>query len=150
MLVPPSCSRCALLAGLRYAWNAGFDRHPACDCIAIPAAEDSADDLRTDPAAYFASLSVAEQDRVFTKAGAEAIRAGADINQVVNARRGMYTASGRKLTRTGATTRGFAGQRLGARSGRPATRLMPEEVFRQANGDRDDAIRLLRQHGYLI
>jgi hypothetical protein len=37
---------------------------------------------------YFQSLSAAEQDRVFTQAGAEAIRNGADLNQVVNARRG--------------------------------------------------------------
>lgn len=149
MLVGKSCPRCAILAGRRYKWNAGFDRHPACDCIGIPAREDSADDLRTDPRAYFRSLSMGEQDRLFTKAGAEAIRSGADMSQVVNARRGMYTAGGRLLTHTGATRRGFAGQHLGAPRGGRAVRLMPEQIFRQANG-RDDAIRLLRQHGYLI
>lgn len=30
MLQPPSCSRCVILAGRRYAWNAGFKRHPRC------------------------------------------------------------------------------------------------------------------------
>lgn len=150
MLVGKSCTRCAILAGKRYQWNTGFDRHPRCDCIHIPAREDSADDLRTDPKKYFASLSREEQDRLFTKSGAEAIREGADIGQIVNARRGMYVAGGQKLTRTGATRRGFAGQRLGAPSGGRAVRLMPEQIFREANGNRDETLRLLRMHGYLI
>ena len=42
--------------------------------------------------AYCEALSPAEQGRVFTTAGAEAVRLGADISQVVNARRGMSTA----------------------------------------------------------
>ncbi|MEV4767790.1 hypothetical protein [Micromonospora humida] len=135
MLVGKSCSRCAILAGRTYRWNAGFDRHPRCDCVHIPAREDSADDLRTDPKRYFASLPAAEQDRLFTRAGAAAIRAGADIGQVVNARRGMYEASGRQFTT------------VGARKKRP--RLMPEQILREARGDRGEALRLLRLHGYL-
>lgn len=150
MVVGRTCSRCIVLAGQFYRWNTGFERHPRCDCVHVPAAEDTGDDIRTDPKAIFEGMSTTEQNRVFTKAGAEAVRTGADINQVVNVRRGMYTASGERRTRVGATRRGLAGQRLGARSGRPAIRLMPEEIFRQANGDRDDAIRLLRQHGYII
>lgn len=100
MLVPPSCSRCAVLAGRRYAWNAGFQRHPRCDCRHIPAPEDALDDATTDPKAYFDSLSEGEQDRVFTAAGARAIRDGADIAQVVNARRGAagLTPAGGRLT----------------------------------------------------
>lgn len=99
MLQGKSCSRCVILAGRWYRWNAGFDRHPRCDCIHIPAAEDQAGDLRTDPRQYFDSLTEAEQDRAFTKAGAQAIRDGADMNQVVNARRGargLNTAAGRR------------------------------------------------------
>jgi hypothetical protein len=138
MLVGGSCSRCAILAGRRYSWNANFNRHPRCDCTAVPAREDTADDLRTDPKRYFGSLSRVEQDRVFTKAGAEAIRQGADIAQVVNARSGMYSAAGRDLTRTAAGTRGRGG-----------VRLMPEQILREANGSRDEAVRLLRLHGYL-
>ncbi|MGV9744601.1 VG15 protein [Rhodococcus zopfii] len=92
MLNPPSCSRCALLAGRFYRWKTGFRRHPGCDCRHIPARESRADDLTTEPSAYFDSLSTEQQDKLFTKAGAEAIRNGADIGQVVNARRGMSTA----------------------------------------------------------
>lgn len=88
MLNGKSCSRCVVLAGRWYRYNASFDRHPRCDCIGVPASEDHAGDLRTDPRAYFDSLSTREQDRVFTVAGARAIRDGADLGQVVNARRG--------------------------------------------------------------
>lgn len=87
MLQPPSCSRCVILAGKFYAVNRGFDRHPKCDCVHISAAE-YLPDLATDPKRYFDSLDEAEQDRIFTIAGARAIRDGADIAQVVNARRG--------------------------------------------------------------
>lgn len=139
MLVGDSCSRCAILAGRHYRWNAGFDRHPRCDCIGIPASEDTADDLRTDPMRYFNSLDPAEQDRIFTKAGAEAIRDGADMARVVNARRGMYTAGGRKFT-TEATTRRGIGR---------SPRIMPEQIYLEAGGDRDEALRLLRLHGYI-
>jgi hypothetical protein len=100
MLQPPSCSRCVVLAGKFYRTNDGFDRHPDCDCIHVPTAEDAAGDLTTNPDAYFQSLSPEEQDRVFTKAGARAIRDGADISQVVNARRGAngLSSAGGRLT----------------------------------------------------
>ncbi len=138
MLVGDSCARCAILAGRHYTWAASFNRHPRCDCTAIPAREDTADDLRTDPRSFFNSLSADQQDRVFTAAGAEAIRAGADISQVVNARSGMFTATGRQLTTVAAQGRGRSG-----------IRLMPEQIVRDAAGDRDEAIRLLRRFGYL-
>jgi hypothetical protein len=138
MLVGSSCSRCAVLAGRRYSWRADFKRHFRCDCTAVPAREDTADDVRTDPRRYFGSLSVAEQNRQFTAAGAEAIRAGADISQVVNARSGMYSAGERLLTRTAAAGRGQGG-----------IRLMPEQILREAAGNRDEAIRLLKRFGYL-
>lgn len=92
MLNPPSCSRCAVLAGRFYGSNRAFLRHPGCDCRHIPSREDGAGDLRTDPRDYFDSLPEAMQEKLFTKAGAEAIRDGADMEQVVNARRGMSTA----------------------------------------------------------
>jgi hypothetical protein len=137
MVVGGACSRCLILAGRRYGWNAGFLRHPRCDCRHIPAAED-ADDVRTNPRKAFDELSAAEQDRVFTKAGAQAIREGADMNRVVNARRGMYTAAGKRMT-TEATTRRGVGR----------ARLMPEQIYLEADGNRDEAIRLLRVHGYI-
>lgn len=140
MVVGKTCARCLILAGKRYRWNAGFDRHPKCDCIHIPTREDAADDLRTDPKAAFRAMSREEQDQVFGKAGAEAIREGADMARVVNARRGMTTAGGRRLT-TEATTRRGTGR---------AVRLMPEQIYLEARGDRAEAIRLLRLHGYLL
>lgn len=35
-LTPPSCSRCAILAGRWYRWSDGFQRHPGCDCEMVP------------------------------------------------------------------------------------------------------------------
>lgn len=141
MLNPPSCSRCVVLAGRFYRWNAGFKRHPRCDCIHIPASEDQADDLRTDPQAYFESLTEAEQQRAFTADGAQAIRDGADVAQVVNARRGVFTAGdGRRVTREGTRSRGA----------RRRVRLMPEQIYREAAGNRAEAIRLLRLYGYIV
>jgi hypothetical protein len=137
MLNPPSCSRCAILAGRFYRWNAGFSRHPRCDCIHVPTTEGRAARLRSDPRSYFDSLTRTDQDRTFTRAGAEAIRDGADMSQVVNARRGMTPAG---------TTTESTGRRGVARPGR----LMPEEIYRRAQGDRTEALRLLELHGYLI
>jgi hypothetical protein len=191
MVVGATCSRCIVLAGRWYRWNASFDRHPKCDCIGVPSSENVAGDLSTDPKKIFASMSAAEQDKVFTQAGAQAIRDGADINQVVNARRGAaglspagarLTADEVKLLRggrdvghletrdvfghdlfvttEGATTRGLAGQRLGAKvdgvknGGRyrsaKAPRLMPESIYQIAGSDRAEAIRLLKRFGYII
>ncbi|MFI1197707.1 ADP-ribosyltransferase [Micromonospora sp. NPDC020750] len=122
MLVGRSCSRCVILAGRRYRWNAGFDRHPRCDCVHVPAAEDTADEIRTDPRAYFDSLSREEQDRAFTIAGAEAIRLGADLGQVVNARRGA-----RGLLTAGARVTGDEARML--RGGRDRGRLEAVDVY---------------------
>jgi hypothetical protein len=36
MLNPPSCARCAILAGRVYRDLDAFDRHPGCDCVMIP------------------------------------------------------------------------------------------------------------------
>jgi len=145
MLTPPSCSRCAILAGRWYRSGAAFQRHPGCDCRHIPASESVGSDLTVNPAEYFDTLSAAEQDRIFTNAGAEAIRNGADINQVVNARRGMQAAQigGRDvlITTEGTTRRGLA-----YRPGRP--RLMPETIARVAT-DKADYLRLLSANGYL-
>lgn len=188
MLNPPSCARCAILAGRVYRWDAGFERHPRCDCRAIPANEASVYDLRTHPDEYFDSLTREQQDKIFTKGGAQAIRDGADIFQVVNARSGMKTSSevlgegaaaahvrayGNELqfTLSGTTKRGvygrledqrrggFTQERTGRRQGyvkdqvvrrAKRARLMPESIYQLANGDRDEALRLLKLYGYLI
>lgn len=166
MLTLPSCSRCVVLAGRVYSWSSGFARHPRCDCRHIPASEDAADDLRTDPRAYFDSLPEKEQDRLFTPVGAQAIRDGADLSQVVNARRGMAVAgvtrtrvrddglvvNERIRRQTGALVAGrtvFTTTEGTVRRRRGRVRLMPEQIYLEADGDRDEALRLLRLHGYL-
>lgn len=185
MLNPPSCSRCAVLAGQWSTWKEAFQRHPLCDCRMIPASEAMAGDLVVNPRQYFESLpSAAElaeqhpgmtvaqrqkaglfsQEDIFTVAGAKAIRDGADIGQVVNARRGMQPAQvfNRDLliTTEGTTRRGLAYMRLGGGStDRRAkgeryfrttkVRLMPESIYQVAE-DRDDAIRLLKLNGFIL
>ncbi len=182
VLTPPSCSRCVVMAGKWYRWDAGFERHPRCDCTSVPGQDGSLDDHPKlwSPAAYFASLSRSEQDRTFTAAGAQALRDGAEMSQVVNARSGMRTASvgGRSvlITSTGTTRRGYyqyVQRSLDRRRGQSTTytarnvgqrgrvanyterrivrpRLMPEQIYRIAAGDRDEAIRLLAGNGYLV
>lgn len=143
---PGACSRCIILAGVRYRSAKAFLRHPNCHCIHVPVDDGVENVAATDPKAYFDGLTEAEQDKAFTKAGAEAIRRGADMNQIVNARSGMYTTQGGLLaTREGTSKRGFARSVMG--SGK--VRLMPEEIFRMAGGDRDEAMRLLKAHGYV-
>ena len=150
MLEGKSCSRCVVLAGRFYRTNQGFQRHPKCDCRHIPSRENLAGDVRTDPAAYFDSLSKAEQNRAFTEAGAKAIRAGADVGKVVNARRGMSTAQTatgrRRLVR-----RDVMGRPLytTTEASRGLVRLMPESIVEIAGDDRRELLRLLKSHGYV-
>lgn len=154
MLNPPSCSRCAILAG-RWYRKPSFLRHPGCDCRHIPAVEHLSGHLTTDPKAYFDSLAVGEQNKLFTAAGAAAIREGADPAQVVNARRGMQLAGvyGHDLliTTEGVTKRGLAGQAIRARGRNPRTtpRLMPEAIYEIAES-RTETISLLRKNGFIL
>ncbi|PSK96690.1 hypothetical protein CLV30_12572 [Haloactinopolyspora alba] len=168
MIQGKTCGRCAILAGKWFAYNRGFERHPRCDCVHIPSREATSGDLTTDPRRYFDSLTETEQNRLFGATNAQAIRDGGNVTQVINARRGMYTAGGRRLTREGTTRRGLASQRMreidpltgervrnvGRRGSvanyreRRVTRLMPEQIYDEATS-RADAIRLLRLHGYI-
>lgn len=174
MLNGKTCARCAILAGRRYRVSA-FRRHPRCDCFMIPAAEDYADDWTTDPAAYFRSLSRADQDQTFTAAGAEAIRLGGvrevGMNQVVNAYDGVTVVSayGRdvRATLSGTSVRGLYGgyevQEDGSLRKRPvsqterrpsgrrtlryatAPRLLPDEIFSLAEAEGWSREETLRQ-----
>jgi hypothetical protein len=163
MLTPPSCSRCAVLAGRWYRYNAGFDRHPACNCIAIPANEDTSGDLLTNPRLAIAAGKVTGLSRADTRA---ILDDGADVGQVINAHRGMRTANmyGRdlKITLEGTTVRGLAGKFLIAEGQRfdklqgeryrrvQIPRLRPQTIYQVAGTDRAEALRLLRRFGYLI
>lgn len=144
VVTPPACARCVVLAGRLYRWSRGFQRHPRCDCTMRPVTAEQW--RRRDPAdtprELFDRMGEADQDRVFGRAGARAIRDGADLAQVVNARRGM-SEPGAAATVEGTTRRGVAGARLAG-----ATRLTPEGIYAQA-ADRGEAIDLLRRNGYL-
>jgi hypothetical protein len=144
MVNAPCCSRCAILAGKHFKWNQGFQRHPHCDCTHIPSLEDRAGDFRTDPQALARSGQITD----LREAEKKAIEDGADLSQLVNARRGKAGLRGMTTTQ-GATRRGLAGKRLGASRGQRAVRLTPEGIYAQA-GDQAEAIELLYQHGYLI
>ncbi|MDD7930078.1 hypothetical protein [Microbacterium thalli] len=121
MLNPPSCDRCIVLAGRWYRWNEGFQRHPRCDCQHIPAVENVGGDARTDPYRAFQDLDPEQQERVFGRSEARAIREGADIFKVVNQR-----------TRKMATARSPI-----------------DEIYRTA-GTRTNAVRMLRERGYIL
>ncbi|WP_234914456.1 hypothetical protein [Corynebacterium belfantii] len=166
---PPCCARCAILAGKRGGAGLGFQRHPGCDCDAIPISEETSDMHKLwifDVDKYFAQLSEKDQNKIFTIAGAQAIRDGADPSQVINARRGMKVAADRfgkrtVMTSEGTAKRGWASMYLRQqydakmskqgrymRTDRP--RLMPEEIYKIAGGDRDIAVSLLHKNGFLL
>lgn len=175
MLNPPSCARCAILAGKFSERSVAFERHPRCDCINVPSAE-SGDDWTTDPSTYFHSLSTAEQNSTFGNATAQAIRDGADIGQVVNARSGIFTIQAYRrdvqTTTVGTTKRALFGgyemlpdgtlrrrsaaelQKLPGNRYRTAKapRLLPDEIYRLAGEfgwDRAEVLRQLRRFAYL-
>jgi len=130
MLNLPSCNRCIILAGKWFRWNEGFQRHPRCDCRHIPATEDVAGDLTTDPYAAFAALTTEEQDAKFGRLEARAIRDGADIYRVVNIdQRGLGTAKAARVYGT-------------------PTRRTIDDIYRTA-GTRTSALRMMRDEGYI-
>jgi hypothetical protein len=168
-----ACARCVILAGRWYAYNAGFQRHPHCQCYAM-AATNARVSPRTDPMGFFDSLSTEEQNRRFGLGGAEAIRNGGDIYSVVNASRSTVTldAYGQKVVATleGTTRHGqfyrsmlrdteqrtgqrFARSFADVKQGLPqfqlrTPRLTPGEIYRLSE-DRDELIRMLGRFGYL-
>lgn len=164
---PGACARCILLAGHQTMTTEAFQRHPKCRCINVPSDRADLADVGQDPLDYFNSLSPAQQDKTFTHDGAQAIRDGADMNQVVNARRGMSkTVSGRMardkrgryITNEGTTRRGWAYHQMtrnpkwvvdpkAHRLALKTPRLMPESIYEIAT-DREDAVRLLKAYGY--
>jgi len=157
-LSPPSCSRCAILAGRFYRWSDGFQRHPGCDCTHLPT---------TDPRSEYRQSphDLVDQGLVtgLSKADRRALADGADLNQLVNAKNGSLRrvnfGPGRTVTTTnaGMTSRGVAGKSLGdlrkvedsryRQSGR--MRLTPDSIYRASGEDREMALGLLKRHGYV-
>lgn len=125
-LSPPSCSRCAVLAGRVYRYSDGFSRHPGCDCSMTPTDLSSGRGLVTDAAAAFRNGDV----RGLSKADARAIDMGADMGQVVNVRRAQ------------------AGLTVGSSVIERGGRLTPQGILRLVD-DRERQITLLRRYGYI-
>lgn len=125
-LNPPSCSRCVVLAGRVYRYSTGFARHPGCDCLMTPTNDANGRDLVTDPSDLVDRGLV----RGLSKADMQALDSGADLGQVVNVRRKA------------------AGLTVGSSVTVRAGRLTPQGILNVAS-DRDEAIRLLRQFGYI-
>lgn len=99
------CSRCAILSGRWYRFSRGFQRHPRCVCGMQPAPES---EDAPDPMTLFREGRITD----LTHAERAAIELGADLNQVVNAKRGLYVAGGQQFTSEGTTRRGVAGARM--------------------------------------
>lgn len=155
VLAPPSCKRCAILAGRIYRDNEGFDRHPGCDCQHWPVTSwEEAEQQGL--VISFEDLFERGEVRGLSEADERAIRDGADPVQVVNATAGTRQPGitnalttevfGRKVK---ATTYGTT-KRSAWRKANPSrpVRLRPESIYRFAR-DREDALRLLRLYGYL-
>jgi hypothetical protein len=151
MVSAPCCQRCAVLAGKVFKSNQGFKRHPRCDCTHIPTLETHWRD---------AGVFIGPDDvKDLTIAQRKAIADGADMNQVINAHRHGSRSKDLMTTREGSTKRGVAGKRLieqggstrgtGRYSTARTARLTPKGIYEVA-GDRDEALKLLKQHGYII
>lgn len=124
-LSPPSCGRCAILAGRVYRWSDGFQRHPGCDCSMIPTTV--ASPLVQDVDELVASGQV----RGLSKADLQALKDGADLSQVVNvqSKKAGLLDAGHALTR----------------GGRPT----PAGIYRLAGNDRAAALALLERYRYI-
>lgn len=155
MLNPPSCARCAILAGRIYRDLEAFARHPGCDCVMIPVQNwETAHDEGY--ASSFREAFDAGSVRGLSEADAQAIRDGADPRKVVNATRGLRTPGVTAAYRTevfGRTVKATTDattKRAAWRKANPTrlVRLRPESIYRYADS-REDAIRLLRLYGYL-
>ncbi len=167
----PSCDRCVILAGRIYRDLDGFARHPRCDCQHWPVeslAEAQANGLVADPMEAFERGQIGgvvtnkdgttEFRSSLSLADTRAIRDGADLQAVVNAKRGggrrpqgmtnAITADlfGRTVK---ATTEGTTARAAWRRKNpKLPIRLRPESIYEHAI-DRADVLRLLRLYGYL-
>jgi hypothetical protein len=161
MLRPPSCARCAVLAGKWFGWDAGFQRHESCDCKHVPCGNEQAADLVSDP------LQAIRDGQV---TGLSKAQRTAILDDGADASRGMRTADigGRtvQITTEGTTKHGYANlvrkeiaaNRAGLTSwaefatqgGRSVKmpRLTVGEIYR-ISSDREDVIRLLHANGYV-
>lgn len=127
------CSRCAILAGRFYRYSSGFERHPNCRCTMVPTTTAGFGEHIETPDDLFREGRITD----LTNAQRGALEDGADISRVINANRGGLSPVGRGLRQTSELSRGGG------------VRLTPYSIYKLAS-TRDEAIRLLGQHGYLV
>lgn len=168
-LTPPSCGRCVVLAG-RPCGSEPFERHPNCDCIAIPTSK-TPNTAVTSANEYLDGLSDGQLAKTLgSRANARAWRDGADLNQLVNAyrRSGSVSAAqlyGRnvKYTTEGMTKRGLASSRMISagyakdyvkKGGRytkvDRPRLMPETIYDICARTGKDPRQMLYDYGWIL
>lgn len=168
VLNPPSCQRCAILAGRWYRWSQGFLRHPRCDCVNLPAERQAwaeAEGFITDPMQAYRDGHI----RDLTDAQKFAIDNGADINAVVNAYKDMSTTATRRVVKgpgrispkvqapvannvsdvLANIQAGMTGAPIAQREAVQVQGILtPEGIYREAKS-RDEAIQMLRDYGYI-
>lgn len=150
MVNPPCCGRCAILAGRWYRWSDGFRRHPRCDCVHIPSAEQLAGDFTTDPAALFDSGQITG----LTRREQERLAAGEDPVAVINESRDMWRARQSEQRRAErdaakAAARGDAPPPADPANRDAQARRGLEDLF-ASTGSRVDALSAARTEGYLL
>ena len=128
---PPCCQNCAVLAGVVYRHNAGFDRHPNCDCEHIPT---TLDGVQRDDG-YTEEIPAPSQIKDLTAAQRKAIDDGADLSYVVNRRRDAFR------------------QRMRTPGEQPGSRYKPRAgsvdwIYGQAR-TREQTVDLLTRYGYM-
>lgn len=134
---PPYCPRCAVLVGKRVKPTTQFKRHPGCDGFVTAMHED-------DPRAVGADL---EQIKGLSKTQLRAIADGADANQVINAVQGVR---GGKTPRSALIGDGRYTSAGAGRGKKYSPRMTPKGIYAEAGNDRQRAIELLREHGYIL
>lgn len=129
----PYCQRCAVLIGKRVKPTTQFVRHPRCDGMVRIMSERDRGELPT---------VTPEQVTDLNRWQRKALNEGADFNQIVNAN---TSPRGGRLGGSPLRERGTQ-TLVGARG---KVRLTPKGIYQQAGDDREQALDLLRQHGYL-
>lgn len=168
-LAAASCGRCVVLAG-RPCGSEPFERHPRCDCIAVPTAKKPSIAV-TSANDYLDGLDDRQLVKVLgSRANARAWKDGADLNQLVNAYRRKGSVSTAqvydrriKYTVEGTTKRGFASGRMisagyakefvkngGRYTKVDRPRLMPETIYQICEKTGKDPRRMLYDYGWIL
>ncbi len=140
----PCCQRCSVLVGKKLAWDTDFRRHPRCNGVVVGVGEYGTVDF---PEPGVEDITDLTHDQL------HAINDGADINQVINAKSSVNSEGHTKLFDHGMKTFNTRTRKRGNAKGFGANgvaRLTPKGIYRIAGDDREKAVALLREHGYIV